>query len=196
MGPQEGAWVRAHRPQPLSPSPLSSLGGSCSPAVFLPQGWDEPTLRKGLWGPRPPAHPRSLVVLNIFKHTHTHTHTHTHIFTEGLWLGPIPILQPCTVRRAQQNKNKNKNTKSIFWPLHCRSALVIFLFALPLLGLQGCPCPWRPRDSGLWFAKLADEVFVCLFVTDRMVVGGRSSRKSSSITCSGWVWDAWSTSVG
>ena len=78
MGPQEGAWVRAHRPQPLSPSPLSSLGGNCSPAVFLPQGWDEPTLRKGLWGPRPPAHPRSLVVLNIFKHTHTHTHTHLH----------------------------------------------------------------------------------------------------------------------
>ena len=34
------------------------------------------------------------------------------------------------------------------------------------LGLQGCPCPWGPRDSGLWFGKLADEVFVCLLLRE------------------------------
>ena len=29
------------------------------------------------------------------------------------------------------------------------------------------PVPGGPQDSGLWFSKLANEVFVCLFVTER-----------------------------
>ena len=120
----------------------------------------------------------------IYLNTHTHTHTHTSS-RRVCDSGPSQFCNHAQSGGPSKNKNKNKNTKSIFLPLHCRSALVIFLFALPLLGLQGCPCPWRPRDSGLWLAKLADEVFVCLFVTDRMEVGGRSSRKRSSITCSG-----------
>ena len=82
-----------------------------------------------------------------------------------------------------KKKKKKKKIDQVASPL--LGALVVFLFALSLLGLQGCPCPWGPRDSGLWFAKLADEVFVCLFVTERREVGGRSSGKRSSITCSG-----------
>ena len=30
----------------------------------------------------------------------------------------------------------------------------------------GLPHPWGPRDSGLWFGNLADEVFVCLLLRE------------------------------
>ena len=145
--------------RPLSPSPLFVLGGSCSPAAFVSQGWDEPARGKGLSGPQPPAPPRSLVELNIFKHTH--------INKSSRWVcdsGPPRFCNQAQSGGHSQKKKKKK--KSIYWPLQCRGALVIFLFALPLLGLQGCPCPWGPRDSGLWFGKLAGEVFLCLLLRE------------------------------
>ena len=123
----------------------------------------------------------------IYLNTHTHTHTHTSS-RRVCDSGPS---QFCNHAQSggpskNKNKNKNKNTKSIFWPLHCRSALVIFLFALPLLGLQGCPCPWRPRDSGLWFAKLADEVFVCLLLIEwrwEEEAQGRAVQSLAQVEC-------------
>ena len=167
-------------PRPLSPSPLVSLGRSCSPAAFPVPEVGRASCGKGLSGPQPPAPPRSPVELSIFKHTYTYTNLHG---------GFVTRVHPGSATRHSQvgtaKKKKKKKKKSIKWPLHCHGALVVFLFALSLLRLPGCPCPWGPRDSGLWFGKLADEVFVCLFVTERREVGGRSSGKRSSITCSG-----------
>ena len=188
-GPCSAGWpVRAHgpsggsvRPGLQAPGPFRLLrslvwAGAALQQPFLSQGWDEPARGKGLSGPQPPAPPRSPVELSIFKHTYTYTNLHG---------GFVTRVHPGSATRHSQVGTAKKKKKSIKWPLHCHGALVVFLFALSLLRLQGCPCPWGPRDSGLWFGKLADEVFVCLFVTERREVGGRSSGKRSSITCSG-----------
>ena len=80
--------------------------------------------------------------------------THAQIFT----------AQPGSAPRHSQAgaaKKKKKNhlvASSLPW------CFARFPVSSASLGLQGCPCPWGPRDSGLWFGKLADEVFVCLLL--------------------------------
>ena len=63
------------------------------------------------------------------------------------------------------------------------------------------PCPWGPRDSGLWFGKLAGEVFLCYTNTrngDRPEVSplpalpflsaSSSAQLRNPLVCLGWPW--------
>ena len=91
--------------RPLSPSPLFVLGGSCSPAAFVSQGWDEPARGKGLSGPQPPAPPRSLVELNIFKHTH--------INKSSRWVCDSGPPRFCNQAQSGGHSKKEKKKKKI-----------------------------------------------------------------------------------
>lgn len=146
-------------PRPLSPSPLSSLGGRCPPAAFLPRGWDEPAPGKGLSGPRPPAPAQvsNLMYLNTHKNLHG---------------GFVTRAQPGSGPSQSGGRSKKKKKK-----IDLVASSLSFSCVLCLSSDSGLPGPWEPRDSGLWFGKLADEVFV----TQRREVGGRSSGRVQSL---------------
>ena len=81
------------------------------------------------------------------------THTHTR---KSSW--PNPVLHP-----AKTNKQTNKIdlvASSLPW---CFGRFPVSSSSPQTPGL---PHPWGRRDSGLWFWKLADEVFVCLLLRE------------------------------
>ena len=146
----------------LSPSPLCSLGGLCSPAAFLPRGWEKPALGKGLLGPWPPAPPPALL-WNLM-----YLKTHTQIFMAQ----PGSALRHSQAGAAKKKKKKNRSS-GLF------TALVLWSFScfLCLSRTPGLPRPWGPRvqafGSGSWQMSY-------LFVTERREVGDKSLGKSSS----------------
>ena len=153
-----GRLVRAHEPSGGSVwqdpqasgsfHPLPSLvwAGSVLQQLSCPRGWDKPAHGKGVLGPWPPAPPPALLWNLMCLNTHTHKFSR-----------PNPGLHPGTVRRAQQKKKKKIDlvAPSLPW---CFGRFPVSSASPRTPGL---PHPWRPRDSGLWFRKLADEVFVC-----------------------------------
>ena len=122
--------------RPLSPSPLFVLGGSCSPAAFVSQGWDEPARGKGLSGPQLPAPPRSLVELNIFKHTH--------INKSSRWVcdsGPPRFCNQAQSGGHSKKEKKKKKNQSIglsnaaaLWSFSCLLCLSWDSRAAPVPG--------------------------------------------------------------
>ena len=152
------------REDPFALSPLQS-GRALLSAAFLPRGRDEPARGKGLSGPWPP--PRSPVEPNVFKHTHKNLHG-----------GFVTRARPDSGHpwtQAQSGRRSKKKIDLVASSLPRRLGRFPVSSASPRT--PGLPRSWGPRDSGLWFGKLADEVFVCLFVTERREVGGRSSGK-------------------
>ena len=146
----------------VSPSPLSSLGGLCSPAAFLPTGVGEASSRKGRLRPLAPGTtPSSSVEPDVFKHTHKSSR-------------PNPVPHSGTVRRRQQKKKRKKIDLVAFSLPWCFGRFPVSA-ASP--GLQGCPVPGGPEiqafGSGSWQMRY-------LFVTERREVGEKSSGKSSS----------------
>ena len=128
----------------LSPSPLSSLGGLCSPAAFLPTGVGQASSRKGHFTPLAPGTtPSSPVEPNVFKHTHTQ------IFTAQPGSAP-----------SKKKKKIDLVASSLPW---CFGRFPVSSSSPRTPGL---PHPWGRRDSGLWFWKLPDEVFVCLLLRE------------------------------
>ena len=78
-----------------------------------------------------------------------------------------PGSAPRHSQAGAEKKNKNKNQKNIYL---AASSLPWCFSRFPVSSASpqtpGLPRPWGPRDSGLWFGKLADEVFVCLLLRE------------------------------
>ena len=131
----------------LSPCPLSRLGRLCFSAAFLPGGWDKPALGKGLLGHRPPAPPPALL-WNLM-----YLNTQAQIFTAQT--GSAPGHSQAGAAEKKKKKKIDLVASSLPW---CFGRFPVSSSSPRTPGL---PRPWGPRDSGLWFGKLADEVFVC-----------------------------------
>ena len=112
----------------VSPSPLSSLGGFCSPAAFLPAGVGKPAPGKGVLGPWPPA-PTPALLWNLM-----YLNTHTQIFT----------AQPgSALRHSQAEAAKKKKIDLVASSLPWCFGRFPVSSASP--GLQGCPVPGGPE---------------------------------------------------
>ena len=121
----------------LSPSPLSSLGGLCSPAAFLPRGWEKPALGKGLLGPWPPAPPPALLWNLMYLNTHTQ----------------IFMAQPGSALRHSQAGAAKKKKKIDLVAFSLPWCFGHFPVSSASPGLQGCPVPGGPE-----FRPLVREV--------------------------------------
>ena len=76
--------------------------------------------------------------------------------------GPTRFRTQAQSGGGSKKKKKKNRSSGLF------TALVLWSFSCfcCLSRTPGLPRPWGPRDSGLWFGKLADEVFVCLLLRE------------------------------
>ena len=123
----------------VSPSPLSSLGGFCSPAAFLPAGVGKPARGKGVLGPWPPAPPPALLWNLMYLNTHTNLDGPTRFRTQA---------QSGGGSKKKKKKKIDLVASSLPW---CFGRFPVSA-ASP--GLQGCPVPGGPEiqafGSGSW----------------------------------------------
>ena len=147
-GPSGGSvWQDPQASGSFHPLPSLVWAGSVLQQLSCPRGWDKPALGKGMLGPWPPAPPPALLWNLMYLNTHTNLD------------GPTRF---CT-QQKQTNKQTNKIdlvASSLPW---CFGRFPVSSSSPQTPGL---PHPWGRRDSGLWFWKLADEVFVCLLLRE------------------------------
>ena len=144
-GPSGGSvWQDPQASGSFHPLPSLVWAGSVLQQLSCPRGWDKPARGKGVLGPWPPAPPPALLWNLMYLNTHTNLDGPTRFRTQA--------------QSGGGSKKKKKNRSSGLF-----TALVLWSFScfLCLSRTPGLPRPWGPRDSGLWFGKLADEVFVC-----------------------------------
>ena len=132
--------------------PLPSLvwAGSALQNLFCLGDRTSQLAERASWPPGPGTTHNSPVEPNVFEHTRRNLHGPTRCCTQAQSGG----------RSKKKKKKIDLVASSLPWcfgPFPVSSASP---------RTPGLPRPWGPRDSGLWFGKLADEVFVCLLLRE------------------------------